>query len=483
MLRNQAEFFACERKWAAARGGVGSGKTMAMAWWIIARMREYPRANHVVVGADYEQLRRGFFPSLIGVLEEDLGWERGRDFAYRESPTPLVRFTKSGARLRSMSAELAQRVRSVEVQTLYCEEPQTWHNGAGAETFRAIAGRLRHSRSSAQLYPQLPLHGRMTFNPPAVGTWLYKLVTEQWLRDRYPCFRFSLRDNVLLHGQQEYIRQIEAMYPPDRWPVEIDGEWATLGGDVYRNFDLRLHAVEPPDPLPPMALDPRRPILWSLDFNVEWMASVICQVYAQRRIVTGVENVPGKPPMSIYGSECPGWQRDIVYCLDEIFLRDCGTPEVVEEFVNRYGEVARNVGVYLYGDATGGARAQAITSRAAARSNWEIVLAALIAAKIPVTVCVRQGNPAVWDRTNAVNAQFRSGDGIGFLVDAHRCQNLITDFQAVRYKPGTNDILKDSNTEEGRRLTHLSDALGYLIEVHRAVSRGEQPNFKGFMGR
>lgn len=482
MLRKQAEFFTCERRWAGAKGGVGSGKTMSMVWWMLQRLRDYPRANHVVVGSDYDQLRRGFFPSLLGVLEEDLRWQYGLDFSYRENPTPMIRLP-SGARLRSMSAELAQRVRSIEIQSLYCEEPQTWHNGAGADTFRAIASRLRHSRITTQIYPDMPLQGRMTFNPPAVGTWLHQLVTEQWAREAYPLWTFSLRDNLLLRGREEYIAQLEAMYPPEQWPVEIDGEWATIGGDVYRGFDTTVHGMDPPAPLPKIALDPERPLMWSLDFNVGWMASVVCQVYAQRRISVGFENVPGKPPRQLYANEVPHWQRDVIYCLDEIFLRDSGVPDALAEFLLRYGEIAKRVGVYLYGDPAGGARAQTMSAQAAAKSPWEIILAGLISAKIPVTVCVRTAAPAVIDRINAVRAQFRTGDGVGFVVDTHRCPNLVTDFQAVRFKPGTNEIDKDKKTEQGRKLTHLSDALGYLIDVHRRQSRGERLDFQGFMGR
>lgn len=476
LLPQQNAFRKCAAKWAAARGGVGSGKTTGVVWYALQRLEQYPRAAHFVVGADYEQLRRGFFQTLLGILENTLGWEAGKDFNYRETPSPMLTFRHSGARLRALSAEQAERIRSVEVQTLICEEPPTWQHGQ--HVFRVLIGRLRHSQRSARMYPALQPQGRMTFNPPPVGTWLHKLIAEQWPGEQYPCWRFSLRDNVLMSGLAEYVRQLEAMYPPELWPVEIDGEWGTLGGDVYRGFDLAVHAVDPPTGLPPIALDPTRPILWALDFNVEWMASVVCQVHEQMQVVRGTKTEPGKIPVAVYGPAVEGWQRDIIYCLDQIFLHDAGTPDAVDAFVARYGEMSKKVGVYLYGDPSGGARAQAISSHSAARSNWEIVLAGLRDAGIPVTVCVRTHAPAVMDRINAVRAQFRTGAGVGFLIDAQRCPDVITDFQSVQFKTGSNDIDKSDHSDAGLRRTHLSDAIGYLIDVHRRARAGERLEYQ-----
>lgn len=470
MLDKQMTFYDLTAKWAAGKGGVGSGKTMSMVWFMIERLEEYPQASHVVVGADYEQLRRGFYPSLVGVLEEDLGWERGVDFHYRESPTPMVRFLHNGARLRAMSAELAQRVRSAEFQTIYCEEPPTWHNGNGQDTFRAISGRLRHSRKSAVAYPDMPLLGRMTFNPPAIGTWLYDLIEKAWKEQDWPCLTFSLRDNILLPGLAEYVHQIETMYPPDRWPSEIDGEWSTLGGAVYRSFNHGVHTGVPPAGFPPVGLQPKE-LLWALDFNVGLQCSVVSQAIVQQPII----EYHGHPKPSSR-LPIPGWQRRVFYAIDELAIPDAGIEDIIPEFIRRYGDHGRKYGVRIYGDASGGARSQLLSSQSSVRTNWRFIKDAFRKAKIAVTWCVPEANPSEGDRVNCVNAQFIHGDGFGVLVDSEKCPTLVKDFFAVRYKDGTNQIEKKTTPPEAARLTHMSDAWGYMIYNERMRLAGGKFN-------
>lgn len=472
LLKQQNQFRRLKAKWAAARGGVGSGKTTGAIWWLLERLESYPKAAHFVVGADYEQLRRGFFQSLLGILENVLGWEAGRDFKYRETPSPMLTIVRSGARLRALSAEQAERIRSVEIQTLYCEEPPTWNNGENV--FRVLFGRLRPSIRSSMLYPDMQPQGRMTFNPGGepgvpVGSWLYKILEEQWPAEGWPCLRFSLRDNVLMDGLGEYVHMLEVMFPEHLWEAEIDGHYKTVGGSVYRNYDSRIHNGDAPACFPAKTLQPR-PLCWTLDFNVHKMCSIIGQYHAQREISLGY--FPDKAKgLSVERKqrEDPTWQRKVLYLLDEIVLRDAGAEDVVTEFLLRYGDHVRKHGLYLYGDPSGDARNQAMSSKAAVRTNWAAIIAALGRAGVTVangklSLRILNDHPSVGDRINMVNVQMRDVDGTGMIVDAQRCPDFISDLQQVAYKPGTNDL--DKRNPE---LTHMSDAAGYMIWVERML--------------
>jgi len=446
-LPTQREFFNDQRKWAAGRGGVGAGKTTPVTWWTIKRLERYPMANHFAVGASYEQLRSGIFESLAGFLEHTLGWERGVDFLYRESPSPQLTFLPSGARLRSVSAEQSERIASLQVQTFVCEEPQTWHDGE--RFFRFIVERHRHNPATAALYPDLIPKGRMTFNPPARGHWLQKLVDEMWPKLGYKCYVFPLRKNVLMTGLEQYIASIENVTSPDRWPNRIDGEWATSGGTVYRMFDELVHGA-PPTGLT-LNIDPSKPLLWGLDFNVANMASVIAQEYEQ-------------PAVAVAGAGeatriFPGWQRKIVRVLGEILLHDAGTPDVVATFLDRYGAIAKVTGVTLFGDASGGARSQTASSQSAIRSNWDTIEQGLRAANISFTKRVPAANPSVGDRINEMNAQLRTGEGPGLILDPASVPSLVADFLRVARAANGLDIEKRKHPE----LTHMSDALSYLV--------------------
>lgn len=448
------------------------------------RLEEYPLANHAVVGADYEQLKRGFFADFLIMLETH-GLEPGRDFRYISTPSPRVEFSHSGAKLHSLSADIAERIRSVQLQTVYCEEPQTWWEGSarGQQTFQTLVGRLRHNERTAQLYPQMQPQGRLSFNPPTVAHWLYDLVERKWPQDGYRCWRMSVRDNYLMAGQAEFIHQIETMYSPDRWAQEIDGNWGTISTGVYAGFDRAKHltqayvdasgAIRLPQGLPSFALDPGKPLDWMLDFNVEWMASVVGQWHTQQMIA---EYVPKPPPLQRQRVERPlvaGWQHTLCYLFDELFLNDAGVPDVVREFVRRWGSVARHTGVQLFGDPSGNARAQAIDAKSSARSNWGIVVSLLTAAGIRVVPRIARADPGQVNRVNAVKAQLLAGDPpqIGMLIDGEKCPELVNDLDLVQWVSGKWEINKRSDIKR----THLSDSVAYYCVMMRGAQTPIRP--------
>ena len=444
LLPKQAEFIECEALYSAAYGGVGAGKTLAAQWRMYRRLRTYPLAGHYVTGADFEQLKGGYFLDFRTLLADVLHWQEGRDFRYIDNPRPQIIMADNGARLRSLSSELAERIRSTHIQTLHAEEPQTWHRGE--QVWQTLVGRMRHSVRSGRSYPTMPIQAWLTFNPGGspgapVGSWLHAMIEKRWPKQGYPSWRFSLRDNYLIENVDQYIQNLENNLPVYAWSAEIDGHWPTTGGDWYRGFDTSVHCAPPPVGFPPMAMDPRRGLLWALDFNINPQASVVAQFWTQ-------------PSPRI--NEL--WQNRVLYVFDEIFLDDATVDEVCSEFISRYGEVAKSVGVTLYGDATGRNRTQQSRS-----SNWDVVREHLRAAGIRVTFRVRTINPPVVDRRNATLKQFGTGEGYGLLIDGERCRELVSDFLEVRQKKGKDDIDKTSDL----RRSHVSDACTYLIAEER----------------
>ena len=80
-----------------------------------------------------------------------------------------------------------------------------------------------------------------------------------------------------------------------------------------------------------------------------------------------------------------------------------------------------------------------------------------------VSFHVPESNPAERARVNAVNARCCSTDGKRrLLVDAAAAPKLVRDLEGVQtVKGGSGEIDK----KKDRKLTHISDALGYYI-VH-----------------
>ncbi len=466
VLRQQAEVIAYQGKAAAVRGGIRSGKSLIFANWMHDRMEQFPDAQHFVVGADLPQLKRGFLRTFTTMLTE-----YGIEFTYNKTEG-IIAMTHNGARLEALSAQIADRIRSTEMDSVLLEEPQTWQNGE--DVFRIVMGRLSGSPAGKKYRPQMVPQMRMSFNPPAVGSWLWELIEKQ---QAMPCWQFSVRNNYLMPDYEEYIKFQESILPPQMWSVELDGNWATFGGNCYRGFDSAIHArteSEPPYNL--LALHPELPLMWCLDFNVGNMASVVCQVHEQMDKVIGWEPPGlGLPPEPIVVRMIEGWQKRIFLVHDEIALKDSTVQNALDEFLLRYGDWLRqnDVTVRLYGDSTGGNRNQQTIT-----SNWEVVMHGLTNANISWEAYIPANGPE-WDRVNAMNAQFRTGDGYGLLINMGRCPELVTDWLNVKAVEGKNQIDKVADPKR----THWSDALGYGVLTEQRIWRREPMNFLNFLDR
>lgn len=485
--RAQGTFLSYTGKFAAIRGGVGSGKSHVCALWMLDRMTRFPKGQHYVIGADYPQLKRGFLITFRQLLDR-----AGIKYTYRTGDGTVF-LEDFGATLLCLSSMLDERIRSVEFDTVLLEEPQTWE-GDSIEVYRTITGRLRGSPGGVGAYgdaiqPQM----RMSFNPPSKSHWLFNMIEVQWAKAGWPCWRWSVRDNYMLgaHRQAEYLKVIETSYPQERWASEIDGHWKDVGGGCYYKFARSLHCHPIPE-LPPLAWDarPDKPIWWTLDFNVAWMGSVMGQVHVQKLVTKGLKPITPTTTViqRIAGPAVDGWQRRIHYALKEIFLPDAGTPDVVDRFVQNYREITGadygRIPVYVYGDPAGGARSQSFSSSSAARSQWQIVGHGLQKARIPFLWRVCRSAPSQVDRVNAVNLQLCEGLNRGALIDESECPNFVKDLELVNWsKKSENQIDKSDDSEEGKKRTHLTDAFGYFTHTDRAQANGQSLDFPNWMER
>lgn len=197
------------------------------------------------------------------------------------------------------------------------------------------------------------------------------------------------------------------------------------GGLAYYTFDRKN--------VQSLHFNPRYPLFWSLDFNINPMCSVIGQ------------RIDGE-----------------VYVLDELVLPDSNTASACCEFasyVSRWTSISpMPFQIELYGDATGNGR-----HTAASRTDWEIVKEILRRYPYKVTNKVPSSNPPVKDRINCVNAMLRNQAGDRRLWIDPKCKQLILDFERVHWKTDSdkNALIQLDKSDPAR--THVSDALGYMI--------------------
>ena len=178
---------------------------------------------------------------------------------------------------------------------------------------------------------------------------------------------------------------------------------------------------------------PGAPLIWSVDFNVNPMCSIVAQRVG-----------------------------DTVYVLDELVLPDSNTPAACEAFLDRTKPIweAGPVTLQVYGDATGESR-----TSASSRTDWKIIRDFFNAKKAAFQASIRvdASNPPVKDRINCVNARLCNSVRQRRLFIDTRCKQLIRDLEQVSWKTDANgNPLIELDKSDPMR-THTSDALGYYI--------------------
>jgi len=191
------------------------------------------------------------------------------------------------------------------------------------------------------------------------------------------------------------------------------------------------------------------PLVWSLDFNVDLMGSILAQVR------------PGFE--SVYGDSFPVKRRDVVEVIDELVILDnSNTAEACVALARRLQQWGEgHVTVDVYGDPAGNQR----HTSAGSRTDWQIVREFLARAdQYSARFHVPSRAPAVKDRVNCVNAMLRNAEGASRCFIDPRCRHLIRDLSQVQWRADNHGNTLAALDKSDRTRTHLSDALGYFIE-------------------
>ena len=200
-------------------------------------------------------------------------------------------------------------------------------------------------------------------------------------------------------------------------------------GLVYYSFDRAKHVRK-------QAYSHGYPIFWSLDFNINPMCSVIGQ---QEGAHTRV--------------------------FKEISLPDSRTPAACEEFLKQTEQWTAGrrepLEVRVYGDATGNGR-----KSSASQTDWQIVREFFLRNQhlYRASFQLRPSNPEVKDRIACVNSRLKTHAGEYFVRIDPDCHELITDLEQVHWRTNVKGSSLHEIDKSDPKRTHLSDALGYMIE-------------------
>ena len=259
-------------------------------------------------------------------------------------------------------------------------------------------------------------------------SWMFDKFVKPWKRREpnlpYRIFSAGIYDNP--HIGLEEIRHLEAMYPPGsiQRRIRLDGELIEgMGGSrVYGNFSFDVHMKEQGP------LDPRRPLVWFWDFNVNPM-------------ITGIGQRDGR----------------LFRVHDELVIRDgASIDDMCDLFYETYGDWKGQI--WIYGDQTGEGRSVQTSS-----TNYTLIMNRMRFHHLFPKLRLPVKNPFVKDRINAMNLQLLDEGGASWIEIDPKCTELIADLAEVLYD--NRGLIKKSNKVEDPyyQRTHASDAFGYWI--------------------
>ncbi len=365
----------------------------------IRRAYQNPGRQGLLGAPTYAMLRDATQHALLEMLERSqVPYELNRSQNY-----VVIEECRSKILFRSM--EEYERLRGTNLAWFGLDE-LTY---TAEEAWLRLEARLRDPLAKA-------LCGFAVWTPNGYD-WVYRRFVQKRVPGYGTVLAQPFENHFLLDAVPDYYERLKHSYDQRFYEQEVLGAYHESAQDlVYGAFRRAANVKSLP-------IDQREPLLWTLDFNVDPMCSLIAQRSGSRLNV-----------------------------LDEIVISRATTEEACEEFVRRFPNHA--AGVRITGDASGNHRQTSGTT------DYDMIkrFFARIGQK-KVTYHVPAANPRIVERIRLVNAKLQNAAGEVELVVSERCKELLRDFTEVRFREGTALIDKDADP----RRTHLSDALGYLI--------------------
>lgn len=398
-LPSQKIFHEIQARFKGFSGPIGSGKSAALCQEAIKLSYLNAGRTGLLGAPTFPMLRDSTQRAFLEILaENEIPYELNRS-------DNVLTLLDTGSVILFRSLEEYERLRGTNLAWFGVDELTYTHE----EAWLRLEGRLRDPQAQR-------LCGYGVWTPKGYD-WVYRRFVKQ-SGDHYKVVFAKAQENRhILDTIPDFYERLRGTYNDEFFRQEVLGEYIEAGTDrAYRRFNEGEHVRK-------QAVNEELPLLWSLDFNVDPMCSVVAQRVG-----------------------------DEIRVVDEIVLRRATTQEACAEFWNRYRRHAG--GMHVYGDAAGA------HGQTTGLSDHKVIRDFFIQKGMKdVELRVTRSNPGVKDRIELVNARLRNAANEIHLTVDPRCRWLIQDLDEVSYQKGTYVLEKTKRPE----LTHLSDALGYLV--------------------
>jgi len=276
---------------------------------------------------------------------------------------------------------------------------ESWKNCEIA--YKKAIGRLRGS-DDTELF---------IVSTPEGFSYLHHIAVEK-ANDQTYLVKGKTTDNPYLPNG--YVDLLETNYDSRMLQAYRDGEFVNIQNESTYLFDRSRNVKK-------CEYDRSQPIHIGLDFNVHPFSCVLAHVY------------PYSPKVQVF---------------DTISLSHAGQGDLLtQRMADTIKAKYPNENYIIYPDASSRQRATS-----SAFSDFDILK------MNGFQIRMGNKNPLVINRVNSVNSMLEGNQLEPNIIIDPRCQDLINDLEKVVNKPNTR-ILDKSNT----KLTHSSDALGYLV--------------------
>jgi hypothetical protein len=398
-LPSQRRFHESTARFKGFSGPIGSGKSAALCQEAIRLSYLNPGRTGLIGAPTYPMLRDSTLAALTEMLNEN-------EIPFDMNKSDYVLKVKDPAsQILLRSVDEFERLRGTNLAWFGVDELTYTQEAA----WLRLEGRLRD--------PKATQHCGFAVWTPKGFDWVYRKFINSPASGYEVVLAAPFENKFLLGQVPDFYERLRGSYDENFFRQEVLGDYLNVqGGRVYCAFDRQKNVRQ-------TILDPNQEVIWTLDFNVDPMCSVVAQ-------------------MDRAGE---------VRVLDEIVLGRATTEQACEEFEKRFG--TPQAGVVVYGDASGAAM------QTTGYSDYAVIRRYFAARCAKVTYRVPQANPPVRERVALVNAKLHSAAGERQLFVDPKCKELINDFEQVSYEEDSTQIDKNKD----RRRTHLSDALGYLI--------------------
>lgn len=375
-----------------------------------------PRPKLWYIGPTYRQAKE--------VIWEDLFHWVGHLVVKKNESDLSVRF-RSGAILALRGADNANRLRGPGLDFVCMDEFADIKDGKNA--WEKVVRPMLADRRGGALIAGTP-RGRNHF---------YELHQEAKQLPGWAAFAYTTEQGGIVERNE--IESARKQLDDKSFRQEFMATFESFQGSAYYAYETEVHRRE-------CQFNPQLPVCFCLDFNVDPMSAAIAQIYD-----LGLGTRHGRR----------------VEVVDEISIPNSHVLEACEAFDRKMGKYAERYGmtVYVYADASG-------NNRSATSGTTAIAVVKEWFKRHPnyrVSYRIPDANPAVADRIRSVNQMLRNVVGQVRLHIDPRCKELLKDFDTIVW---SNELGIDIDKSDPKR-THMSDALGYMIDYEFATQQGQ----------